>query len=775
VRFRRVWLVFALAGLPGLAASSEYYVEPPLYRGELTVYPTSKRPRHRRVLPGEWMLISSQRGLWMPHVFDGYTTLVFRKRGPEVFVVKDGGQENIAGVRMGSLDGRIELRSAVRAGVSPLTIWCYASGVPEVPDLPPGRFYALAVQGASSLKPIARLRHLSALKVGCTPSVTSLAPLASLRDLESLWLSGANSPDLGPIGVLPKLKVLRLDCARQVADLSPLARLKELRVLEIDGSGKLTDLSPLARLPNLNVLVIRRCPALLDISCVGRLRNLTWFGLHGSPLVGDITALRHLANLRTVEIEGSPNLRDVSPLAKLSNLETISLQACENLIDISSLAALRTLTRIEIIDCPKVMDLWPLRRAAQDTQKFTVDWRLRGHLAAVQHASPTAVTLLMDGLYVSSVPMPPDALAEDDGWGNILSRSLVPDPAIGLRFGHLPYPAFRHKPGTILDFSLEGPRVFLNRDKGPRQLVGIIACSPLGSDALRSAVENGTSPLIIWTHTASIPSLPPLPPSRDYTLVLLDLRAPLDAVRHVNNITSLYLAYSSTATSTLAPLAHLTGMKSLVLKSTPAVQSLRHLARMRQLTTLDITLGPSVRNLAPLANLHNLTSLRLSCPRQVDFSPLARLPRLAELTLDVGAQCSDLSSLGKLKRLRMFALRCHAAPKDLDFLARLTNLEALRLVGVPNLTTLAPIATLRNAQVVILRSCARLRHIEPLLGLTGLRHLDMADCPRARDALTLEKLRRRGVGLALDHRLRAILPNPRLELTRIMGIQPPSP
>ncbi len=748
------------------AARGEEIPGLPSYRGEVTLYPTSKRPRERRVSSGEWMLISPHRGLWMPHVFEGESTLVFRKRGPEVFVIREGGQEQVVGIRLGTLDGRVELRTAIAAGLSPLTIWCYPAALQDLPELPSGRYYALAVDGVGDLRRLAHLRQLSALKVGCRSGVVDLSALARLGNLESLWLSGAGSSDLTPLAELANLRVLRLDYCPRIADLAPLGRLRNLRVLEIEGAERLSDLGPLAELPNLSILVLKRCPNVPDIAPLAKLPELTWLGLHGCPLVADLAPLRQMKRLATIELNGCPNLRDLAPLASVATLEAVSLQECPNLADISPLASLARLCRLELLDCPRVSDLWPLRRAAQQPHKFSLDWRLANHASSVPQAAPGRVTLLMDGILTGSAGVAPEGLGEGDGWANILGRFVRPKPALGLNSNHLPYPVSAHEPGTVLNFTLEGPNVYLLKEQGPRQLIGVIACSKLGLDALRQAIADGASPLIIWADPASIGELPALPPGRDYTLAVLGLRAPLEPLARVGNLAGLYLAHCGTEASTLKPIAHLTGLRTLVLRDSPGVDSLAHLARMGHLTSLDISLTPGVRDLSPLARLGRLRTLRLSCPRQTDFSPLASLPNLEELVLHAGEACSDLSSLGKLTRLRRLSLRTRGRATSLDFLAALPRLEALRLDGFAALTDLAAVSAARNLHTLILRSCGQVRDLRPLLALPKLRYLDIAACPSAGDLPTLLQLRSLNVQLALDGRLWSLLPEARLGLSR---------
>ena len=88
----------------------------------------------------------------------------------------------------------------------------------------------------------------------------SLAPLADLRNLQTLEI--ANYPDetLEPVGELAALEDLRILHLPKVTDLRPLARLHQLRRLALetspgwDSSGKVSEvesLDPLIQLPHL--------------------------------------------------------------------------------------------------------------------------------------------------------------------------------------------------------------------------------------------------------------------------------------------------------------------------------------------------------------------------------------------------------------------------------------------------------------------------------------------------------------------------------------------
>jgi Leucine-rich repeat (LRR) protein len=90
---------------------------------------------------------------------------------------------------------------------------------------------------------------------GSTPHVTSLASLAGLTNLCSLWLTHAQVRDLTPLAGLTNLEYLYLYGA-PVSDLAPLSGLKNLKRLNVCGS-KVSDITPLTGLSKLAFLSVR--------------------------------------------------------------------------------------------------------------------------------------------------------------------------------------------------------------------------------------------------------------------------------------------------------------------------------------------------------------------------------------------------------------------------------------------------------------------------------------------------------------------------------------
>ena len=735
---------------------SDACADPVPRRAEVTIHTTTRRVRRAHVMPGEWVLVSSHRGLQMPFSFEGETDVAFQKHGACIYRLKDGKEGALLGVRLGTSTGRPELRSAIKRGTSPLTIWCAVEpAIADVPPLPPGRYYALSAGHVSDLRPVAALRNLSALKVSCAPGLADLSPLARLSNLESLWLCCLDSPDLSPLAALADLTVLHLVCDGKLVDISPLARLQKLRALKIHGARNLANIAPLAALRNLRVLELAGCPNIADIAPLAALTDLTWLDLHGCRRIADLAPLRRMAHLASLDIGDCPQVADLRQIAGLGRLEALDLSNDVSVRDLSPLATLTKLTKLNLLGCTSVHDLWPVREMLQRRPlDVAVDVRLRDQLACVQQAVPSTITVATNGKHIMSVHKPPDHPGEIEPWVNIADGCPSPE-RLAARGPHcLLYPVHTHKTGSVLHFEWHGPRVLLSVDRGATRLAGVVANSPDGLTTLTEVVQQSNAPLIIWSDARSIECLPPLPAGRHFTLVLMGLGTPLEPLAKVRNLTGLHIQSCASRSADLAPLAHLTALRTLVLRAGPRLTSLEHLARMTRLSSLRVRLAPTVRDLAPLSALAHLRTLQLSCAAPADLAPLATLRDLQALTLEGPLGPNAITTIGKLSRLQVLALHPTGTLSDLAPLAKLTGLRALSLVGCKPLADLRPLAALDGLEVLALRACRRVADITPLTALPKLKRLHIHACDSITDADTLLTLEQRGVALDLDSLLR---------------------
>ena len=753
---RLVPLGICVAILAGAASASAPEDDGLARRVPITVFTTTRREKHFQLMPGEWLLCSSRRGLWMPYLWPDKTTLRFQKHGACVFALGEDGKEGaLLGVRLGTTTGRSEIRSAVKLRCNPLTIWCVDEpGIRDVPDLPAGIYYALYAGTVNDLKPISRLKALKALNVVANLGVADLSPLAELTELESLILRCDDATDLRPLARLTKLKVLHIYGGEGLTDLSPLASLKDLRLLQIRAADAVTDLTPLAHLRRLGVLVLQGS-SIEDISPLAALTRLTWLGLRHCERLSDLSTLRRLTRLTHLDLSQCPQVADLRPLADLTDLEHLDLHGAAALTNIEPLRNLTKLQHLDLLGCHQISDLWPLRRVLQgQPQRVWVEGPLRNELRCALESKPSRATVMVNGQFVTAVPAPLGRAQDASAWVNIVGRTVTPPAEFACGIVSLVFPIRERHRGAVLDFRWDGPTVTLSVNRGPRTLAGILANTADGRAALSRALVDHRGPLVVWADAKAIPSLPPLPAGSDVTLVTFGLGVPLSALATVRGVTGLHVYSCGTLTTSLRPLAHLTSLRVLHLPTGPRLTSLRHLAAMTQLTSLSIRLDPEVDDLRPLAKLRRLRQLGLTCSQTPDLTPLAALPDLRALSLEGDLDGSRLRGLDSLTRLESLSLRWSGHPADFALLSRLTNLRALHLADCRNVDHLSPLAGLGNLEVLSLRECDRVVNLAAITRLPKLRTVELDLCDGIRDFRALRILQRRGVELSLDTNLR---------------------
>ncbi|MGH6922578.1 MAG: leucine-rich repeat domain-containing protein [Propylenella sp.] len=151
--------------------------------------------------------------------------------------------------------------------------------------------------------------------------IVILAPLASLLNLQALYLQGTAVSDVSPLAGLVHLRRLDLRGTR-VSDLSPLAQLVRLRRLYLKGTPA-TDLTPLSGLVELEWLDFQQMH-IVDLAPLANLANLEWLDLQDT-WVTDLTPIAHLTKLQGLDIKGT-HVADLTPLAGLVDLKRIDLK-----------------------------------------------------------------------------------------------------------------------------------------------------------------------------------------------------------------------------------------------------------------------------------------------------------------------------------------------------------------------------------------------------------------------------------------------------------------
>lgn len=195
------------------------------------------------------------------------------------------------------------------------------SGVPGqlnyVEDMPDLKFLNIinTIVSADELSIIAGLDNLERLTLnGC--SLSSLSPLAPLKDLLYLDVGNNTIRNLEPIASMTKLEALNLQ-RNAVNDLSAISGNRSLLILDVSYNS------------------------LSDISVIFSLQNLQWLNAQYNTIssLAGISKLRKLAYLDV----SNNSISDVTPLAECVQLESLNV-ASNNISNIKSLSTLVNMT-----------------------------------------------------------------------------------------------------------------------------------------------------------------------------------------------------------------------------------------------------------------------------------------------------------------------------------------------------------------------------------------------------------------------------------------------
>jgi internalin A len=182
----------------------------------------------------------------------------------------------VPGAKVADFAGDAAFEAQVRLKLSKPT------GDISLAELGKGRSLNLAQSKVSELDPclFPHMKSLKELFLG-PGGLDSLAPLAGLKNLESLRASLNKVSDISPLAEMKKMD--RLDLGHtQVKDLSPLAALENLTELQLDDS-QVVDLSPLSGLKKLERLSIQRTQV-KDLSPLSGLTSLKFLYIQGSAV-----------------------------------------------------------------------------------------------------------------------------------------------------------------------------------------------------------------------------------------------------------------------------------------------------------------------------------------------------------------------------------------------------------------------------------------------------------------------------------------------------------
>ena len=192
--------------------------------------------------------------------------------------------------------------------------------------------------GLTSIAPVAGLKNLTSFEMEAD-SVADLSPLANLK-LTKLDISGNRiGPDLKWMSGMTTLKEVYIFAGSALTSLEGFPVLQGNPRISI-GGATIADLSPIQNLPS-SSLTLKDC-TLQDLSPLAKMPNLTELSLYGST-VKDFSPLANCAKLKSLTYYAVKDA-DFSTLKALKQVTELKggLTDLDNISFVSELPALRT-------------------------------------------------------------------------------------------------------------------------------------------------------------------------------------------------------------------------------------------------------------------------------------------------------------------------------------------------------------------------------------------------------------------------------------------------
>lgn len=177
---------------------------------------------------------------------------------------------------------------------------------------------------------------------GNEEGLTSIAPVAGLKNLTSFELEAEAVKDLSPLAGLTKLTELDVTCPNMGPDLKWMSGLTALKKANVFGGSSLTSLEGFPALQG-NPRVTIGGATVADLTPIQNLPNTRIELLECT--VQDLSPLAKMPNLTDLSLYGS-TVKDFSPLANCAKLKSLSYYAVKG-ADFSTLKTLKQVTELK--------------------------------------------------------------------------------------------------------------------------------------------------------------------------------------------------------------------------------------------------------------------------------------------------------------------------------------------------------------------------------------------------------------------------------------------
>ena len=539
----------------------------------------------------------------------------------------------------------------------------------------------------SNLTPINGLTGLNELRLW-NNQISDLTPLTGLQ-IYHLGLSENEVSDLTPLTNLTNLSLLDLS-DNEISDITPLANLTRLWYLNLSGN-EISDITPLANLTRLSTVEAGKNKA-LDLS---------------DNQISDITTLSNLTALRGLDLSNN-QISSVTPLENLNELVDLFLTG-NSITDDTPLRRLQAnnqIVRIDILNrAPFTVGTIPNRTFNTNSSAATINitqyFNDRDRDTVLTYNGSSNDTAVADvSVNGSQITITPGSVGSatvtvtvSDGEltaTQSFTVTVTADDSIETEEDWMPDEYLRALVQTRLNLAsgdaltkqampdlTELSDNDISRDDNISDLTGLEYATGLSSISL-SDRQHGFS------------SLSPL--AGLTSLTYLELRSDqISDITPIRNLTSLTdLIIDDAQISNISSLQNLTSITKIIL-SNNQISSISSLENLTSLTWLDMQ-DNEISNLSPLDELTTLTYLDLSDNQISDISDIEDLTALTHLDL-ANNQISDVSSLEDLTALKILYLDNNQI-SDVSSLEDLTALTRLDVEG-NSITDYAPLRRLQ--------------------------------------------------------------------------------
>jgi Leucine-rich repeat (LRR) protein len=246
-------------------------------------------------------------------------------------------------------------------------------------------------QYIEDISPIASLVNLERLYISDN-QIADISPLRNLHKLTHLDISNNNLSDISLISSFTNLTYLYA-AWNQITDLQPLANLTQLTRLFLDDNN-ITDISPLKSLVNLSMLGLsdNHISDLSTIAYMPELRSLYLSSNH----ISDISPL---ANTKLGDIILADNqIEDITPLAGLTSMSSLNLTS-NKIISIDALSNMNRINHLQLRD-NKIRDLSPLKYILNNIDHLDLSYNLITDISIIENSGAYIRDSLYEGNFI---------------------------------------------------------------------------------------------------------------------------------------------------------------------------------------------------------------------------------------------------------------------------------------------------------------------------------------------------------------------------------------